>query len=170
MNYLTVPLNISHNRKDFDCGKPSLTQYLQTQAKQDIKKKLSVCFILADEKNYIQGYYTLSSAGIDRNLLPEDIKHKLPPSYVNLPATLLGRLAVDKNHHGKGLGEKLLLDALWRAYENSITSIGSMAVIVDPLDEEAERFYQKYDFIKLPDSGKMFIAMATLNQLFNDKY
>ena len=45
-----------------------------------------------------------------------------------------------------------------------------MAVIVDPLDEEAERFYQKYDFIKLPDSGKMFIAMATLNQLFTGKH
>ena len=76
MNYLTVPLKSSHNRKDFDCGKPSLTQYLQTQSKQDIKKKLSVCFMLADKNNFIQGYYTLSSAGIDRNLLPEDIKHK----------------------------------------------------------------------------------------------
>jgi GNAT superfamily N-acetyltransferase len=48
---------------------------------------------------------------------------KLPPSYVSLPTTLLRSLAVDKNHHGKGLGERLLLDALRRAYENSVTSI-----------------------------------------------
>jgi hypothetical protein len=44
--------------------------------------------------------------------------------------------------------------------------IGSFAVVVDPIDEEAELFYKKYDFIKLPDSGKMFIAIKTLSELF----
>jgi hypothetical protein len=54
---------------------------------------------------------------------------------------------------------------LKRSYEIS-QEIGSFAVVVDPIDEEAEKFYEKYDFIKLPDSGKMFISMKTLRQLF----
>jgi ribosomal protein S18 acetylase RimI-like enzyme len=83
-----------------------------------------------------------------------------------LPATLLGRLAVDSKHKGQRLGELLLLDALKRSYEVSLSSVGSMAIIVDPLDEEAVRFYKKYGFILLPDSGKMFITMDTVSELF----
>ena len=165
MNYLTVSLQTSHNKKDFDCGNLPLNQYLHTQAKQDVKRKLSACFILADDQNKVQGYYTLSSASIARDLLPENIKTKLPPSYADLPATLMGRLAVDVKYKGQGLGKQLLVDAMKRSYETSNT-IGSMAVVVDPLDEEAEQFYVKYGFIKLPDSGKMFLAMGTIASLF----
>jgi hypothetical protein len=43
---------------------------------------------------------------------------------------------------------------------------GSFAVVVDPLDEEAEGFYTKYGFIQLPDSGKMFLPMKTIEVLF----
>jgi hypothetical protein len=39
---------------------------------------------------------------------------------------------------------------------------------VNPLDEEAVKFYEKYDFISLPDSGKMFLPMATIATLFPD--
>ena len=165
MNYLTVSLQTTHRKKDFDCGKLPLNRYLHTQAKQDVKRKLSACFILADDQNNVRGYYTLSNASIARELLPEDIKTKLPPSYANLPATLMGRLAVDIKYKGHGLGKQLLIDAMKRSYETSNT-IGSMAVVVDPLDEEAEQFYVKYGFIKLPDSGKMFLPMGTIAMLF----
>ena len=57
------------------------------------------------------------------------------------------------------------MDALYRSYENS-NHIGSFAVVVDPLDIESENFYLKYGFIKLPDSGKMFLAMKTMKDLF----
>jgi GNAT superfamily N-acetyltransferase len=78
----------------------------------------------------------------------------------------LGRLAIDKSQQGKGIGKVLLIDALKRSYGIS-HEIGSFAVVVDPINLEAENFYEKYDFIKLPDSGKMFIAMKTLHELFN---
>lgn len=41
-----------------------------------------------------------------------------------------------------------------------------MVVVVLPLDNEAEAFYQKYGFIRLPDSGKMLLPMKTVAQLF----
>jgi predicted GNAT family N-acyltransferase len=160
-------LDKTHNRKDFDCGKELLNNYLKNQAGQDIKRKLSACFVLVEkETDCIQGYYTLSNNSIPLSCFPEPIKRKLPQSYESIPTTLLGRLGIDRNFKGKGLGKILLIDALRRSYE-ILKEIGSYAVVVDPIDREAELFYEKYGFIKLPDSGKMFIAIRTLKELFD---
>ncbi len=163
---VTAALNALHKKENFDCGILLLNQYLHTQAKQDVKRKLSACFIFADEDNLVKGYYTLSSTSIKRETLSEQIIKKLPPSYNNLPATLLGRLAVDNKFKGQKIGELLLIDALKKCYESSLTTIGSMCVIVDPIDENATQFYKKYGFILLPASGKMFIPMLTIAELF----
>lgn len=166
MIYLTEPLNSSHNKSDFNFGKELLDRYLHFQAKQDVKRKLAACFVLVDnETKKIKGYYTLANAAIHRDILPEVVIHKLPLSYKDLPATLLGRLAVDKQYHGKKLGELLLTDALKRTYDVT-NNIGSMAVITDPIDESAINFYKKYGFILLPNSGKMFLPMSTIKELF----
>lgn len=168
MSYLTVPLSSPHKKEKFSCGKPLLDSYLHKQAKQDIKRRLSACFVLPDDENNVKGYYTLSSASVERKLLPGEIIKKLPPSYYNLPVILLGRLAISINCQGQGLGEIILLDALKRAY-NTSKQVGSMAVIVDTLDEQTVKFYQKYDFVRLPDSGKMFLPMETVAKLFDEE-
>lgn len=166
MSYLTEPLDSKHNKENFSCGKDLLDNYFWKQAKQDVKRKLSACFVLVDkEANRISGYYTLSSNSISHNLIPDSFKKKLPKSYLSIPTILLGRLAVDNNYQGKGIGKTLLIDSLKRCFDTS-DSLGVFAVIVDPLDKEAERFYDKYGFIKLPDSKKMFIPMKTIKELF----
>ena len=166
MSFLTELLHSSHKKAIFACGKPLLDNYLHTQAKQDVMRKLSACFILADDEYNVKGYYTLSSTAIQREQLPENVIKKMPPAYTNLPATLLGRLAVDNAYKGQGLGELILIDALKRSYYASLNSVGSMAIIVEPIDENATKFYQKYGFISLPDSGKMFITIETVGELF----
>lgn len=158
-------LDKKHDRNNFDCGNPILNNYLKTQAGQDIKRKLSACFVLSNNKEVIQGYYTLSNHSTPIDAFPEQIQKKLPPSYRSIPATLLGRLAVDKNFQNNGIGKILLIDALKRCYDVS-KEMGSFAVVVDPIDKNAAMFYQKYDFIFLPDSKKMFIPIQTLQQLF----
>lgn len=166
MIYLTEPLDSKHKREIFSCGKELLDNYLWRQAKQDVKRKLAACFVLVDkETKKISGYYTLSSNSISHDLIPDSFKNKLPKSYLSLPAILLGRLAIDKNFQGQGIGKILLVDTLKRCFDTS-DSIGAFAVIVDPIDKEAERFYEKYGFIKLPDSGKMFLPMKTIKELF----
>ena len=166
MSYLTEPLDTKHRRDNFSCGKDLLDNYFWTQAKQDVKRKLSACFVLVDnETGKISGYYTLSSNSISNDLIPESFKKKLPKSYLSIPTVLLGRLAIDKGFQGKGIGKLLLIDSLKRCYDTS-KSVGTFAVIVDPLDKEAERFYEKYGFINLPDSGKMFLPMKTIEELF----
>jgi len=166
MNQISEPLNSRHKKSDFSCGKEMLNNYLHEQASQDIKRKLSACFVINDaETNVIKGYYTLSNNSIPLEVIPIEIRKKLPTSYKTIPTTLLGRLAIDKIFQGQGIGRTILVDALKRSYELSKT-IGSFAVVVDPLDQEAENFYGKYGFIKLPDSGKMFLPMKTIRQLF----
>lgn len=167
MNFEIVPLHTSHNKKDFSCGNELLDKYLHTQANQDVKRKLSVCFVLIDKDKNVKGYYTLSNAGISKDILPVNISKKLPKFYTDLPVTLLGRLAVDKSVAGQGFGQLLLMDALKRSYDVSNSEIGSMAIVVDPIDEQAIRFYDKYGFILLPDSGKMFLQMKTISEFHN---
>ena len=166
MEQLTEILNPKHRKKEFSCGKDILDKYLHQQANQDIKRQLSVCFVLIDsETDSIKGYYTLSNNSISQDIIPSKLRRKLPKSYSSIPVTLLGRLAIDKQLQRKGIGKILLIDALKRCYKIS-KSIGSFAVIVDTLDKDAESFYEKYGFIKLPDSEKMFLTMITIKHLF----
>lgn len=166
MNELTEILNSNHRKKEFSCGNEMLDDYLHKQANQDIKRKLSACFVLNDkETDLLKGYYTLANNSLAQELIPEEFQKKLPNSYKSIPTTLLGRLAIDNRFQKQGVGKLLLIDALRRSFEIS-KSIGSFAVVVAPIDEDAERFYDKYGFIKLPDSGKMFLPMNTIKILF----
>jgi ribosomal protein S18 acetylase RimI-like enzyme len=171
MKLKTLKLDKSrHYRDDFECGNESLNDYLKFQASQDVRKKLSICFVLTQRKNKLDrviGYYTLSNLSISSELIPDKFRKKFPKAYKSIPLTLIGRLAVDKLYSGKGLGKLLLMEALYRSYlaANKIASIG---VVVDPADDEAILFYKKYDFILIPDSGKMLLPMVTIDLLFKD--
>lgn len=165
MGYLTVALNSVHKKSEFECENELLTNYFKNQANQDIKRQLSRCFVMIDNENGVKGYYTISSSSIDRDLIPEAIRSKLPKSYTDIPVILLGRLARDIKYKGEGVGELLLLDAFKRCYDVTL-NLGCMAIIVDPIDERAKEFYLKFGFILLSDSDKMFITMATIFKLF----
>ena len=143
-----------------------LTQYLKKQANQDMKKKLTACFVLiSDDSKMIKGYYTLANESIGKYKVPEKYQKKIPNNYT-VPVTLLGRLARDITMKGKGMGEYLLIDALNRSYRISKNEVGSMAVVVDPINQKAIEFYSKYGFILLPDSGRMFLSMNAISKLF----
>jgi len=157
-------LDKSHNRKNFSCEEPSLTGYIQKQVSQDIRKRMAICFVALNESRDVIGYYTLSSESLGRDLIPEKYMNQVPKNY-NAPVILFGRLARDIKAKGTGLGEFLLLDALFRSYKLSNQSIGAMAVVVDPINELAVKFYEKYGFEQLPDSEKMLLPMKVIEQL-----
>ena len=90
MSYATVLLASIHEKRKFSCGKLMLDNYIQKQAKQDIKAKVSACFIYSEDEKEVKGYYTLSNGSIPNSQLPESFKKKLP-RYQDLPVTLLGR-------------------------------------------------------------------------------
>ena len=120
-------------------------------------------FVLVLSDRTIAGYYTLSSTSVQLGELPEQTVRKLP-KYPLVPATLLGRLAVDRRQQGKGYGRFLLADALYRAAQSEIASF---AVIVDAKDGNARRFYERESFLPFPDEPmKLFRPMAGIRRLF----
>ncbi|QJD95974.1 GNAT family N-acetyltransferase [Mucilaginibacter robiniae] len=155
-------LDKTHQRNNFECGRPALDHYIKKQASQDTKRDLAVCYVLCrkDEPEVI-GYYTLSSHAVARSEFPEELARKLP--YLEIPTVLLGRLALSSSYQGKGLGEFLLTEALNRCAKLG-NEMGILAVTVDPIDEDARRFYAAFGFIALPGSGRMFMTIKTIEE------
>ena len=120
-------------------------------------------FVLVLPDGTIGGYYTLSATGVKLTEFPVDITRKLP-KYPLVPATLLGRLAVDQTYQGRGYGRFLLADALFRAVRSEIASF---AVIVDAKDAAARHFYERESFLPFPDQPlRLFRSMADIAKLY----
>jgi ribosomal protein S18 acetylase RimI-like enzyme len=157
-----------HDRAGFSCGVPALDAYLQKQAGQDVRRRVAVAFVATPDGKTIAGYYTLSQYSVELGVLPEELAKKLP-QYPLVPATLIGRLAVSVAFRGQGIGELLLMDALYRCLGGS-RQVASAAVIVDAKDERAAAFYRKYGFLELPKvEQRLFLPMATIEAFFGRK-
>lgn len=158
-----VPLDRSHSRADFDCGKPALDNFIRTLVNTYEKRSLGRTFVaVRPGEMRVDGYYTLASGSISFENLPKGSAKKLPKHPV--PVVLLARLAVDLGSRGKGLGEKLLLDALQRSFKLG-EELGIHAVEVDAIDEDARGFYAKYGFVPLLDRPlHLFLPIATIRQ------
>lgn len=164
--YLIELLQNRHDRTTFSCGKEELDTYIKRQAGQDVRRKVAVCYVLVENGGAdVGGYYTLSAFSINLSDLPSEIAQRLP-RYPVVPATLVGRLAVDERHRGHRLGERLLMDALHRSLEQS-RQIASTAVVVEAIDDEAREFYLHFDFLPFPEyRNRLFIPMQTIAALF----
>jgi GNAT superfamily N-acetyltransferase len=157
------PLGSHHDRASFASGVETLDRYLRSQAGQDARKNMAAPFVLTLPDGAIGGYYTLSATSVKLADLPDQITRRLP-RYPLVPATLLGRLAVDRRFRGQGYGRFLLADALYRVARSEIASF---AVIVDAKDEAARRFYERESFLPFADqSMKLFRPVADIKQLF----
>jgi GNAT superfamily N-acetyltransferase len=145
--FSVVPLDKSHNRKAFNSGEPLVDQWLQRYARQSQDKRLSVTRVLLEEEVTVAGYYTLSMGQVSFDELPHDMARKLPSTL--LPIVTLAWLGVDRKYQGKGLGGRLLAQALANCHATGQT-IPFVAVILDCLGPRAKSFYQHYDFQELP--------------------
>jgi GNAT superfamily N-acetyltransferase len=162
------PLTDRHDRASFSCGSDLLDRYLQRQAGQDLRKRVSAVFILTDDGQRIAGYYTLSAHQFRVDDLPGEIAKKLP-RYGVMPATLLGRLAIAIPFQRQGLGEALLLDCLERSLKNA-KQVASWAVLVDAKNTDAAEFCRKHDFVAFPNQpDRLFLPIKHIDGLFDDE-
>jgi len=156
--FRVAPIEAGHDRTLFNCGSEPLNSYFQKQVTQDIRRRVTACFVALAREQRIVGYYTLASASLLLSDLPASIGKKLP-RYPSVPAVRMGRLAVDQNLKGQGLGSALLADALDRAIRSEIAAF---ALMVDAKDEPAAAFYRHHGFIALPSSPlALFLPLAT---------
>ncbi len=159
------PLASHHDRAGFSCGVETLDQYLRTQAGQDVRRKANSVFVLVDPQrpNDILGYYTLCATALALGDVPIAAR-KYVPRYPLVSATLIGRLAVAAALQSQGLGALLLADGVRRAYA-SASSVGSSMLVVDAINEQAAAFYAANGFVRLPDSLRLVLPMATIEKL-----
>jgi len=158
-SFVIEPLDPTrHRRESFDCGVAALNDFLRTRARKEMEADISACFVLVPQERpeQIAGFYTLSSASIARTELPEVLLKKLP-RYTQLPATLLGRLARSLDFKGQQIGDRLMISALTRAVEGS-KRVASWAVVTDPKDEKARRFYAAFGFKPLT-AERLFVPI-----------
>src|SRR5437763_3321422 len=142
-----------------------LSNYIKKQASQDVKKKAAVVYVATTDGKTILGYYTLSQYSVQLDQIPIEISRKFP-KYPVIPATLLGRLARTISAKGQGVGELMLLDALYRAVKMS-EQIASAAIVTDAKNQKAMEFYKKYGFIELPKvERRLFLPMETISKVF----
>jgi predicted GNAT family N-acyltransferase len=156
-----------HDRVAFSCGNEQLDRYLQSTATQDKKRNITIPYVIYDrERQRIIGYYTLSMSGINLEALPQEISKKLP-KYPIIGVTLIGRLAVAQDYKGLGWGKLIIMDAFQRSL-NISKATGSFAVVVDAIDDDAVKFYQRFDFKTFLDRfDRLFRTIKSISQIFD---
>ena len=157
----------AHDREGFRCGEEALDRYLQAQASQDVRRRVSNCFVAVEvATNEIAAYYTLSAASIPLTDLPPNETKRLP-RYPTLPAVRIGRLAVDVRFQGRGLGSALLIDAAQRALRGDAAAF---AILVDAKNDGAVAFYERYGFRALTGQPRtLFLPLGTAEKVFRIK-
>jgi GNAT superfamily N-acetyltransferase len=162
---LIEPLDRRHEVQAFDCGQVALNDYLRRQATQDVRRDVNRVFVARIESSpAVIGYYSLSAASFGKRDLPADRARRLP--HYPVPAALLGRLAVDKRQQGRGLGQYLMVDALWRVLRAS-EELALYALVVDAKDDSARFFYLRFGFLAFPETpSRLFMPLGTIRQVF----
>ncbi len=152
-------LAVTHDRAQFKSGVEALDRYLREQASQDVRRRVSNCFVALDTSSgRIAGYYTLAATSIPVTELPVAETKRLP-RYPVLPATLVGRLAVDINFRGQRLGAALVADAVRRTAH---ADAASFTLLVDAKEDGAANFYRHLGFAVLPSRpNSLFLPIAT---------
>jgi predicted N-acetyltransferase YhbS len=105
----------------------------------------------------VVGYYTLSAVAVERAELSTRARRNAPSP---VPAVLLGRLAVDRNAQGSGLGRLLVRDAVLSTLA-AADRIGVKLLLVHALNEQVSLFYQRLGFTPSPtDSLHLYVLLG----------
>jgi GNAT superfamily N-acetyltransferase len=157
-----APITAEHDLSRFDCGEPALNDWLQQRALKN-ESRFSRTYVVC-EGNRVVAYVCISAGAVDRAAAPGKVRRNAPDT---IPVSVIGRLAVDRGHAGKGLGTDILMDALGRIAAAS-QSIGIAAVLVHAKSDAAKRFYMKCaEFIEYPaDSRTLFLPIETVIAAF----
>ena len=159
------PLADHHQLDDFDSGEPSLDDWLKRRALKNQVNGSSRTYVVC-EGDAVIGYYCLAAGAIDHAEAPSTMKRNRPDP---VPVLVLGRLAIHKDHHQKGIGTALLNDAIRRALQASKIA-GVTAILVHALSEQARRFYLSRGFIESPlQTMTLCLMLATVEQALREQ-
>lgn len=152
-----VPITEKHIVADFNSGKDPLDEWLKDMALYNQTQGYTRTFVIADEAYRVVGYHSLCAGMIHRNDVSRATKGSRAPT--ELPVAVLARLAVDKEHQGKGLGPALLKNALMSVI-SAAQLVAFRGVVVHAIDDDAMKFYTKYHFQQTKGMERRLILPA----------
>lgn len=136
-----------HVVSQFFCGKETLDDFVKNKALKNRRNKATTTYVICKSGSSVAiGYFSLASGCVVRDEAPKNLQRNMPRE---IPAVVLGRLAIDLRYQGQGLGEALLLEAFERALVASNT-IGAAVILIHAIDTAAADFYKKHGFKESP--------------------
>lgn len=158
------PLSDQHQLADFESGEPSLDDWLKRRAAKNQANGSSRTYVVC-EGDAVIGYYCLAAGAIGQAEAPSTLKRNRPDP---VPVLVLGRLAIHKEHHQKGIGTALLNDAIRRAIQAADIA-GITALLVQAISEQARRFYLSRGFVESPIKPMtLCLILATVRQALRE--
>lgn len=159
-------LSAEHDLSEFDSGEPALDDWLRRRALHNEASGASRTYVVCAGRKVV-GYYAISAGAIAHTHAPGRVKRNMPDP---IPVVVLGRLAVHKAAHGKGVGTGLLRDAVLRTLQAAEIA-GVRAILVHAISEAAKRFYEKHGFIPSPvDPMTVMISTAEAARIIGGKF
>ena len=160
------PLSAQHDLSSFTCGEPCLDQWLLRRAMTNQTAGASRTYVIVENEKII-GYYCLATGAVAQAFATGRVRRNMPDP---VPVMVLGRLAVNVSHQGRGLGMALLRDAILRTLQAADIA-GCRALLVHALHEKAAAFYASAGFQPSPvdplvymlrlDDAKAALALDT---------
>jgi len=141
-----VLLDATHPVDGFCCGKQALDEWIVKRANSNQRSGSSRTWITMDEDGAVAGYYASATSSILRSDATSRAGRNQPEQ---IPAILLGRLAVDQKHRDEHLGSALLKHFILKGIEVS-QIVGVRLLLVHAMDDEAHNFYLHHDFEPSP--------------------
>lgn len=139
-------LEESHDLDLFQSGHASLDEWLRRRARSNQVSGASRTYVVAEGWRVV-GYYCLASGALDLADAPGSVRRNMPDP---IPMAVLGRLAIDHDWQGKGLGAALLQDAVLRTAQ-AAAIMGIRGLLVHAISDEAKAFYEHYGFHSSPN-------------------
>lgn len=152
-----VPLAPDHQLAEFDSGVAPLDRWLKDRARQNELSGASRTYVVCDGKRVV-GYYSLAAGSILHEAATGRVRRNMPNP---VPVALLGRLAVDRQWHGRNIGSGLLRDAVLRVI-GAAETIGVRALLVHAISDEAKAFYERRGFT--PSAVDPMTLMITIDE------
>jgi predicted N-acetyltransferase YhbS len=141
-----VPITAEHDAALFHCRHESLNDWLRRRALANASSGATRTYVVCAENLRVVGYYALAAGSLDVESAPTRLRRNMPNP---LPVVVLGRLAVDDEWSGLGVGGGLLKDAVLRSLQ-AADLIGACALMCHAIDADAKAFYARHGFVESP--------------------
>ncbi|HJM49529.1 MAG TPA: GNAT family N-acetyltransferase [Alphaproteobacteria bacterium] len=162
-----VPLTAVHDLSEFDCGNSAINTWLRKRALKNEESGATRTFVVCEkDSNRVVAFVGLTVGGISRKEVTVKLKRNMPDS---VPVAIIGRLGVDLNHSGQGIGQDMVFEGLRQAMAASVHA-GMAAVLVIAKNPRAAAWYEEIGFTPLADDPLRLVirledAKATFPEL-----